>query len=78
MTISIESLNVFTRESALRRLFEEFGKISYLKILKDDGLKISKGEGIVRMDSDESALEAINQLDGRLIDGKRIKVRVRE
>lgn len=78
MIISVESLNLFTRESALRKLFEKFGKISSVKIIKDDGLNISKGEGLVKMESEESALEAINQLNGRLVDGKRIKVRARE
>ncbi|MCP4438593.1 MAG: RNA-binding protein [Aureispira sp.] len=75
MTISIASLNVFTRENALRELFEKFGKIRSVKIVKDDGLKISKGEGIVKMDSRESGLKAIEELNGRLIDGKNIEVR---
>lgn len=75
MNISIASLNLFTRENSLRKLFEKFGNIQSIQIKKDDGLKISKGQGIVRMSCKQAALEAIQHLDGALVDGRNIIVK---
>lgn len=75
MKISIASLNLFTRENSLRQLFEKYGNIQSINIKKDDGLKISKGQGVINMSCKEAAMKAIQHLNGTLLDGKNIIVK---
>ncbi|MEH6477787.1 MAG: RNA-binding protein [Sneathiella sp.] len=62
-------------ETDLASLFETFGKISACNLVMDDETGASKGFGFVEMTSDEEAEKAIEELHGKKIDGRKIRVK---
>jgi cold-inducible RNA-binding protein len=58
----------------LRVLFEQFGAVSSAEVLSDRDTGRSRGFGFVEMANDEEALAAIETLDGRDHDGRRLTV----
>lgn len=58
----------------LRELFEQFGSVSSAEVLSDRDTGRSRGFGFVEMTNDEEALAAIETLDGRDHDGRRLTV----
>jgi RNA recognition motif-containing protein len=58
----------------LQELFEPFGTISSAEVLSDRDTGRSRGFGFVEMVDDEEALAAIEALDGRDHDGRRLTV----
>lgn len=61
-------------EAQLTALFEDFGKVTSTKIIKDRETNRSKGFGFVEMSDDEDAKEAIKELNGSEVDGRNIVV----
>ena len=61
-------------EAQLTALFEDFGKVTSTKIIKDRETNRSKGFGFVEMSDDEDAKEAIKELNGSEVDGRSIVV----
>jgi cold-inducible RNA-binding protein len=59
---------------ALRDLFAEVGEVVSSTVISDRISNRSKGFGFVEMATEEAAEEAINQLDGKELDGREIKV----
>lgn len=62
------------QEDALGQLFGEAGKVESVKIITDPYSGRSKGFGFVEMDSEESAANAVETLDGKDVNGRSIKV----
>jgi cold-inducible RNA-binding protein len=58
----------------LRELFEQFGSVSSAEVLSDRDTGRSRGFGFVEMPNDEEAQAAIETLDGRDHDGRRLTV----
>ena len=58
----------------LRELFEQFGSVSSAEVLSDRDTGRSRGFGFVEMANDDEALAAIETLDGRDHDGRRLTV----
>ena len=58
----------------LEQLFEQFGSVSSAEVLIDRETGRSRGFGFVEMPDDEQAHEAIETLDGRDHDGRRLTV----
>ena len=58
----------------LRELFEQFGSVTSAEVLSDRDTGRSRGFGFVEMANDEEALAAIETLDGRDHDGRRLTV----
>ena len=71
--IYIGDLSPETTEDALREAFEEFGEVKSVKLERDASGK-SKGFGYVEMAADE-AEEAISELNGSELNGKKIQVK---
>ncbi len=63
-----------TTEDQLRSMFAEFGEVASVKIIEDRETGRSRGFGFVEMES--GAEEAIQNLNGKDIDGRNIKVNV--
>ncbi len=57
----------------LEKLFQTYGAVESAKIVSDRATGRSKGFGFVSL-SDESAENAVRELNGREIDGRAIKV----
>lgn len=61
-------------QERLARKFEEFGKITNLRIVVDEKSGKSRGYAFVEFSSERAADDAIRRADGRLCDGKRMIV----
>jgi len=75
MNIFVAKLNYDTEESSLRNLFEQFGEVDSVKIIFDKMSGRSKGFGFVEMPDDQTAQDAIDQLDDTELDGRTIVVK---
>ncbi|HOA07483.1 MAG TPA: RNA-binding protein [Spirochaetota bacterium] len=65
-----------TNDEALKSLFEGFGEVVSSKIVKDRDTGRSKGFGFVEMTDSTAADDAIKQLDGSDLGGRKIKVNI--
>lgn len=70
----VGNLSWETTENALQDLFAEAGEVISAKIITDRDTNRSKGFGFVEMASDEAAEKAIEQLNGKEIDGRALRV----
>merc|ERR1719458_1995815 len=71
--VFIKNLSEDVEEGALLEMFEAFGKITSLKVMKGEDNK-SKGFGFVSYEDSTHAEAACNDLDGKEIEGKPIYV----
>ncbi len=74
MNIFIGSLSYEVREDELREMFEEFGEVTSCKIIIDRETGRSKGFGFVEMAQKSDAQSAIEQLNGKSVQGRTIAV----
>jgi RNA recognition motif-containing protein len=58
----------------LQELFEQFGQVTSAQVLIDRDTGRSRGFGFVEMANDDEAMAAIETLDGRDHDGRRLTV----
>jgi|SRR5579871_2396213 len=72
--IFVGNLSIDTSEQALRTLFEAFGQVLSVKVVKDRDTKVPRGFAFIEMSSDSEAKAAIGALDGTTIDGRRVNV----
>jgi RNA recognition motif-containing protein len=64
MNIFVSNVSFKMRENHLREVFEKFGEVSSVKIIKDKETGRSKGFGFVEMPNDDHARSAIESLNG--------------
>jgi RNA recognition motif-containing protein len=74
MNIYVGQLPYSITEDDLRAMFKEFGEIESAKIIMDQNTTQSKGFGFVDMPNNSEADRAIKSLNGKLINGRNIKV----
>ncbi len=74
MNIYVGNLAQDVTEDDLRGVFEEFGQVQTINIIKDRFSGESKGFGFVEMPSNDEAKAAIEQANGAELKGKAIKV----
>jgi cold-inducible RNA-binding protein len=70
----VGNLSYNTTHSALSELFGELGEVAEVNLITDRMTGRSKGFAFVEMVDHAAALAAINQLDGKEVDGRAIKV----
>lgn len=70
----VGSLNYDTTEDALEKFFSQVGKVDSATVIIDKTTGNSKGFGFVEMASEGEAEKAIQELDGKELDGRNIKV----
>lgn len=70
----VGSLPYETTEDDLRRLFSVAGNVQAVHLITDQISGKSKGCGYVKMTTVSEAIEAINCLDGALLEGRIITV----
>ena len=73
MRMYVGNLPYTTTDDELRGIFEEFGSVTDVKVIMDRETGRSRGFGFVEMD-DESARNAMAQLNGRDFDGRTLRV----
>lgn len=74
MKIYIGNFSRTMTEDALRNLFEQFGEVISVKLIKNHETGELRGFGFVEMADAEKAQEAIAALDGSEQDGQRLRV----
>lgn len=70
----VGGLSYNTTEQGLRDLFARTGEVESVKIITDRDTGRSKGFAFVEMKSDSDAEAAIQQLNGKEFDGRRLAV----
>lgn len=70
----VGNLSYGTSEEAFQSLFEEFGTIESVKLIRDKETGRLKGFGFVEMASSEAAQAAIAALNGKEVDGRKLVV----
>ncbi len=74
MNIYIGNLSPRTSEEELRGVFEEFGEVDSVKIIKDNFTGKSKGFGFVEMPDQSQAQAALAGLNGKELGGSSLTV----
>jgi RNA recognition motif-containing protein len=70
----VGSLAWTTTDDSLKDFFSGVGTVVSATVIKDRETNRSKGFGFVEMSSDEEAKAAVEQLDGKELDGRPIVV----
>lgn len=70
---SLQNLNESVDNAKLQELFQKFGKILSCKVVMSEDTK-SKGFGFVQFEHEDSALAAIEKLNGTMFEGKQLYV----
>ena len=68
------NLSYDTTDDSLRQAFADYGEVASVNIITDRYSGRSKGFGFVEMATDEAAQEAISAMNGKVLDGREIKV----
>jgi RNA recognition motif-containing protein len=74
--IFVGGLSYTTTEKGLEEAFAKFGAISEVKVVTDHETQKSKGFGFVTFDTEAAAQNAIADMDGQEIDGRRVGVNI--
>lgn len=72
------NLSFNTTEESLKAAFEQFGSVTSSTIIMDKITNRSKGFGFIEMEDDDEAFNAIRELNGKDIEGRRVRVSVAE
>lgn len=70
----VGSLPYSTTEDELRELFEAFGQVDSVNIIADKFTGQSKGFGFVVMSNSEDAKKAIEEMNGKALNGRTLIV----
>jgi len=76
MNIYVGNLDFKVDENDLKGIFEEYGPVEQVKIIKDKYSGHSKGFGFVTMNDIDSAKKAIEELNGGTLENREITVNV--
>ena len=63
-----------TTDQSLRAAFEAYGAVREARVILDRDTGRSRGFGFVSYDDDDAALDAIEKMNGALLDGRTIRV----
>ncbi|MBC7425224.1 MAG: RNA-binding protein [Bacteroidia bacterium] len=74
MNIYVGNLSYKTSENDLSQLFGTYGEVTSAKIVMDKMTNRSKGFGFVEMSNDEHAKTAIEEINGKDVGGRNLKV----
>lgn len=70
----VGNLSYSVTESVLKELFDSVGEVTSVNLITDRMTGRSRGFGFVEMADSTAAQRAIDQLDGRVLDDRAIKV----
>ncbi len=74
INIYVSNLPYRTNDEEFREIFAAYGVVNRAKIVKDKATNRSRGFGFVEMENDDEARVAIDNLNGKDIGGRAIKV----
>ncbi len=70
----VGNLSFSMSDSSLEQTFTQFGTVESAKVITDRDSGRSKGFGFVEMSSDKEATDAIEKMNGQVVDGRPITV----
>jgi cold-inducible RNA-binding protein len=76
MNIYVGNLSTETSEDELRAAFEAFGEVAMVRIVRDKATGASRGFGFVEMPAEDQAQTAIEQMNGKELQGNQLSVEV--
>ena len=76
MNMYVSNLSFHTADDELRKLFEQFGAVSTVKVVTDRETGRSRGFGFVEMDSETEAAAAMKGLNNKEVEGRAMAVSV--
>ena len=74
MNIYVGNLSYDTTEDGLRELFEQYGQVESVSVIKDRQTGRSRGFAFVIMPDDAEAQKAIEEANGQELGGRTLKV----
>ena len=74
MNIYIGNLPKTTNEETVRKLFEEYGEVSEIKLLKDQYTDQLRGFGFITMPSKADGQKAIQEVNDTELEGRKLIV----
>jgi len=74
LKLYVGNLNYKTTEQAIRDAFEEFGQVDEVAVIMDRDTGRPRGFAFVTMADDSAAQAAIEQMNGRELDGRSLTV----
>ena len=78
MDIFVGSIPFKLKEKELRELFEKYGEVTSLRIVKDKFTRQNKGFGFVEMMDEDAVRNAIHELHGTELMGRILEVTISE
>ncbi len=72
--VFVGGLSWDTSDASLREAFEQFGPVVEAKVITDRDTGRSRGFGFVTFESESEAQAAIQEMDGRELDGRQVRV----
>lgn len=78
MKLLVRNLSRHTAENDLREMFEFFGKVQSCNLVMDKETGESKGFGFIEMPKHGQAKIAMKSLNGKEVDGSKIRVKYSE
>jgi RNA recognition motif-containing protein len=76
--IYVGNLNYATSADTLESVFSQHGEVLSATVIKDRFTEQSKGFGFVEFADDKAAQKAIEALNGKELDGRRVRVNIAE
>lgn len=70
----VGNISYHTTEDGLRNAFSQFGEVVSAKVIMDRETGRSKGFAFVEMSNDDEARAAMEAMDSRELDGRKLKV----
>jgi cold-inducible RNA-binding protein len=74
MNIYIGNLSYDTNEEGLKEVFEEFGQVESVSVIRDRQTGRSRGFAFAIMPDEAEAQRAIEEANGKEVDGRALKV----
>ena len=74
MQIYFGNMSYGTTEETLRDLFSQYGEVDSIKIIYFCVLGYGLGFGFVTMNDDAAAQKAIDELNGKEVDGRALRI----
>lgn len=76
MNLYISNISFHTTEEDLKTLFSKFGVVTSATVSVDKESGRNRGFGFIKMSDDQAAREAMDALQGKEIEGRRLSVSV--
>ncbi|MDG5813558.1 RNA-binding protein [Chitinispirillales bacterium ANBcel5] len=74
MNIYVGNLSYESTEDEVRSLFQEYGDVSNVSLIKDKFTGRAKGFGFVEMPNNEEAAQAVEALSNQEVKGRKLTV----